>query len=583
MRSPVSKSEASMSGIIETNNLKASNHGGDASSNYDEAMDSSLTGLPNASAGHKLKSVTAELEKRRAELIALARQAEIRAREAEEKCEQIESKLEQEANQRLQAEQRLRELEEERLRQLQAAEIESVKTLKTALEQEREGMGARLREAEERIEEAESKAAALTFALAEAERKRAEAEALAQVARDDAREIESLFNGAEARLKEVESRLMETEARMREESEARRFAEKALLEAQGKDEDAAKAMAKAEASSIALAEANQRRAAAEAAAQSADAAAQSAEEKCEQVEFRLTQEMDQRALLEQRIRELEEKFWDQQRARETRELEINDVLLAREQAEARLREVETRLLEAGNTAFALTEANQRRAEAEAAVRNADENARTLEALLMEAEAVAHEATERHKAAETKLQYEIKQRAQSEQKLKEFEDELSSYLELDWSTKSESEAPQAVAAHDGFVTDEQTSELLAQVEIERKARQEAEEARANFEMRMWEMERELRNAEERRRQQEDEIRELVRKQEMKQSSPPEWKAVGESRFTPAGMAKSAAQDHAYSLKKQKGVGYEFRFIVYGIVITALLVAAGWLVTELFLRA
>ena len=565
-----------MSGIIETNNLKASNHGGDASSNYDEAMDSSLTGLPNTPAGHKLKSVTAELEKRRAELIALARQAEIRAREAEEKCEQIESKLEQEANQRLQAEQRLRDLEEERLRQLQAAEIESVKTLKTALEQEREGMGARLREAEERIEEAESKAATLTFALAEAERKRAESEALAQVARDDAREIESLFAGAEARLKEVESRLMETEARIREESEARRFAEKALLEAQGKDEAAAQAMARAEASSIALAEANQRRAAAE-------AAAQSAEEKCGQVEYRLTQEMDQRALLEQRIRELEEKFWDQQRARETRELEINDVLLAREQAEAQLREVETRLLEAGSAAFALTEANQKRAEAEAAVRNSEENARTLEALLMEAEAAAHEATERHKAAETKLQYEIRQRAQAEQKLKEFEDELSSYLELDWSTKSESEAPQAVAAQDGFVTDEHTSELLAQVEIERKARQEAEEARASFEMRMWEMERELRNAEERRRQQEDEIRELHRKQEMKQSSPPEWKAVGESRFTPAGMAKSASQDHAYSLKKQKGVGYEFRFIVYGIVITALLVAAGWLVTELFLRA
>jgi len=572
-----------MSGIIETNNLKASNHGGDGSPSYDEAMDSSLTGLPNTPAGHKLKSVTAELEKRRAELIALARQAEIRAREAEEKCEQIESKLEQEANQRLQAEQRLRDLEEERLRQLQAAEIESVKTLKTALEQERQEMGASLNEAEARIEEAESKAVSLTFALAEAERKRAEAEALAQVARDDAREIESLFAGAEARLKEVESRLMETEARMREESEARRFAEKALLEAQGKDEAAAQAMARAEASSIALAEANQRRAAAEAAAQSAEAAAQSAEEKCGQVEYRLTQEMDQRALLEQRIRELEEKFWDQQRARETRELEINDVLLAREQAEAQLREVETRLLEAGSAAFALTEANQRRAEAEAAVQNSEENARTLEALLMEAEAAAHEATERHKAAETKLQYEIRQRAQAEQKLKEFEDELSSYLELDWSTKSESEAPQAVAAQDGFVTDEHTSELLAQVEIERKARQEAEEARASFEMRMWEMERELRNAEERRRQQEDEIRELHRKQEMKQSSPPEWKAVGESRFTPAGMAKSAAQDHAYSLKKQKGVGYEFRFIVYGIVITALLVAAGWLVTELFLRA
>src|SRR5262245_3928493 len=173
MRSPVSKSEASMSGIIETNNLKASNHGGDASPNYDEAMDSSLTGLPNTPAGHKLKSVTAELEKRRAELIALARQAEIRAREAEEKCEQIESKLEQEANQRLQAEQRLRDLEEERLRQLQAAEIESVKTLKTALDQERQEMGDRMNEDEGRIEEEEHNTAALTFGLADAGGQRA--------------------------------------------------------------------------------------------------------------------------------------------------------------------------------------------------------------------------------------------------------------------------------------------------------------------------------------------------------------------------------------------------------------------------
>ncbi|MCI0390950.1 MAG: hypothetical protein MOB07_19570 [Acidobacteria bacterium] len=578
-----------MSEMIESNNSKALNHGNDTSPNYGEEIDPSLTGLPNTSAGHKIKSVTAELEKRRAELIALARAAEIRAREAEEKCEQIETRLEQEANQRLEAEHRLRELEDERLRQLQAAEIESVKTLKTALEQERAEVEARLNEAEERIKAAENKAEELTLALAEAERRRAEAENLAQVARDDAREIESLFAGAEVRLKEVESRLteaearaMEAEARAMEKDEAHRVAETALLEAQNKDEAAALAMAKAETATIALNEANQKRAEAEASSEAAEA-------KLQQTEVRLTQELDQRTFLEQLLRELEEKSREQQRARETKELELYDALLSREELEARLKEAESRLMDAGTAKIALTEELQKRAEAEAAARAVEEKARNIEALLIEAEAVAHEATERHKAAEAKLQYEIKQRALAEQKLQEFEDELSNYLELDWSKNepdmaqaSAAREPQASAARDGFVTNEYTSQLLAQVEVERNARHEAEEARQAIELRIWEMERELSDAEERHRQQEDELRELLRRQETKQSALPEWATVAESKFSSHNLAKSGDEGHTYSLRKQKGFSYELKFIVYGIVITSLLIAAGWLITELFLR-
>ena len=585
-----------MSDMIETNNTKVLNHGNDSSQAYGgEELDSSLAGLPNSSAGHKIKSVTAELEKRRAELIALARAAEIRAREAEEKCEQIESKLELEANQRLVAEERLRDLEDERLRQQQAAEMESVKTLKAALEQEREEVEETLREAERRITVAETKAEELTVALAEAERRRAEAENLAQVARDDAREIESLFAGAETRLKEVENRLVEAEAsameekakaseeraRALEEIEARKEAENALIEFQSQDEAAAQARANAEIATMALTEANQKLA-------EAEAMARSVEERFQQSEFRLTQELDQRSLLEQLLRELEEKSKEQLKERETKELELYDALLFREEAEARLKEAETRLLDAGSTSVALDESNQQRIEAEAAARAMEEKARKIEALLIEAEAVAHEATEGHKAAEAKLQYEIKQRAVAEQKLKEFEDELSNYLELDWSKSEPEAAPQQQqqqqpsVAIDGFVTNEHTSQLLAQVEIERKAKQEAEEARAAIELRIWEMERELSDAEERHRQQEDELRELLRRQEAKQSAMPEWAAVPESKFSTLGMSKSAEDANTYSLKRQKGFSYELKFIIYGIVITSLLAAAGWLITELFLR-
>ncbi|HKQ74976.1 MAG TPA: hypothetical protein VJ810_14875 [Blastocatellia bacterium] len=594
-----------MSEMIETNTSKALNHGNDSSPNYGEEIDPTLAGLPNTPAGHKIKSVTAELEKRRAELIALARAAEIRAREAEEKCEQIESRLEQEAVQRQEAEHRLKDLEEERLRQLQVAEIESVKTLNAALEQERSEVETRLNEAEERIKASENKAEELALALAEAERRRAEAEALAQVARDDAREIESLFAGAEARLKEVEvrlaeaeSRLIESEARAAKEVEVRREAETALLEVRSRDEDSALAISKAEAATVALNEANQKWA-------EAEAAMQAVEDRRQQTEVRLTQELDQRTFLEQLLREMEEKSREQQRARETKELELYESLLSREELETRLKEAESRLMDAGAASVELTESNQKRAEAEAAARSLEEKARKIEALLIEAEAVAHEATERHKATEAKLQYEVKQRGLAEQKLKEFEDELSSYLELDWS-KNEPDMSQAGAARDaqagvardaqagaardahagaaqdGFVTNEYTSQLLAQVEVERNSRHEAEEARQAIELRIWEMERELSDAEERHRQQEEELRELLRRQEAKQSALPEWATVPESKFSSHNMVKSGNESPTYSLSRQKGFGYELKFILYGIVITALLIVAGWLITEIFLR-
>ena len=643
--SPRINSEASMSEMSEMNSLKVSKRGSDASQTYGETTDSSLAGLPNTPAGYNIKSVTAELEKRRAELIALARAAEAKAHEAEEKCEQAETKLEQEANQRRMAEQRLRELEEERLRQLQTEEIEGAKSIEAALANEE--VEARLKEAEDRVKEAENKARALTLELAEADRKKAEAEALAQVARDDAREIESHFAEAEARLKDVESRLMEAETRVREETEARRLAEKVLLETEDKNETASLALAEAEAATIALAEANQRRAEAEAIAQAAEAIAQAAEEKCEQAEIRLAQEIDQRSLVEQRLREVEEEYLGQQQAGEIEELKLYDAVRASEGMEARLKDVESRLIEAETrvreetearrltekalletvdsdeaAALALAEANQKRTEAEAIAQAAEEKARKIEELFIEAEAAAHEAKDRYIAAETELQSEVKQRALAEQKLKDFEDELSSYLELDWS-KNEPEAPQVGAAPAGIETNEPASHLLAQIEAEQNARREAENAReaielrlwemekalhsANaptsqflaqieaeqdarreaenareaIELRLWEMEKALRDAEEKRRQQENELKELSRKQEAKPRFAPERSTPAESRFTSLNLM-SSGDDHVYRVTEQKGLGLKLKFIIYGVVVTLLLVAAGWLIRAAFLQ-
>src|SRR5262249_17493897 len=146
---------------------------------------------------------------------------------------------------------------------------------------------------------------------------------------------------------------------------------------------------------------------------------------------------------------------------------------------------------------AFAEANRRRAEAEAAARVAEENARAIESLIVEAEAAGRQATERYQTIEAELQYEAKQRDVAEQKLKEFEDELSSYLELDWS-KGEPVVSRALVARDGGGADEVVSQFHAQVEAERRARREAEDARVALEHRMRELERALHIAEENNR-------------------------------------------------------------------------------------
>jgi hypothetical protein len=387
---------------------------------------------------YNLNGLTAELEKRRAELVSLARAAETRAKEAEEKCEQAESILEQELNQRLLAEQRLRELEEGRLRQLQAIDAEGAGATTAALAYGETGV--RLKEAEGWAKETGSEIETLTVALMEAEQRRIKAETFAQAADDKAREFESLYAETSARVKDLEARLNGALAKAREEAEGRRAAERSLLEIENKGEAVARAMSESE-----------------------------------------------------------------------------------------------------TVRNALVEANRKVAEAGTAARSAEEKARTFESLLVEAESAGRQATERCQAIEAEMHREVKQRAMAEQKLKEFEDELSSYLELDWSKGGPDPAPVGVARAIGR-NEEVVSQLQAQIEVERKARQEAEEARAAFELKIWDMDRALRVAEENNRQ-----------------------------IAALNLVKSADGDQTYTVKKQKGFRHEFKFIVYGMAISLLLVA------------
>jgi hypothetical protein len=346
-----------------------------------------------------------EVERRRAELAAMARAAEARAKEAEEKAEQAEGRLEQELRERLLAEQRLRELEEDRLRKLQAGiPIEAPQPRTASWAQP--GTEARLKEAETRAKEsqtwakgAETEIQSLRSKMAESEQKRAKAEALARAAGDRSRELESQAETARA---------------------------------------------------------------------------------------------------------------------------------------------------------ALAEANRKTAEAETTARIMEEKARAMETLLAEAEAVGRQATEKYQTVEFELQSEAKYRAAAEHKLKEFEDELGSYLELDWS-KEEPDLSRAVVVRQSGGTEEVAAQVHAQVEAERRARREAEEARSTLEFRIRDMEKSLRIAEENNRQ-----------------------------IAAFNMAKSADDDQTYTVKKRKGYKYEFKFFGYGMAVALLLVALTMLIAMVSLK-
>jgi tetrahydromethanopterin S-methyltransferase subunit G len=214
---------------------------------YGETKGSTSSESRDTAPGLSIKSIKAELEKRRTELLAMVHTAEARAREAEEKFQQTEARLEEESEKRQLAEKQVHELMGEYQQQLSSIAVEESK--RREAERAHEESQARLKEAEHWIKEAEAtfntetearrlaeealteseeKAEEASRSLAEVERKWAEAEARARAAEENAREIEAMIGEVEAVGQETTERLKATEARAHEESELRALAEKRL-------------------------------------------------------------------------------------------------------------------------------------------------------------------------------------------------------------------------------------------------------------------------------------------------------------------------------------------------------------------
>lgn len=190
-----------------------------------------------------------EMERRRAAIIAIAREAEVRAREADETYRQAETRLKQETELRLAAEGRVAELEQETKQWLAVAQVEEMKRIEA--EAARQAAETRLRdeslargEAERavalagtRAEEAERarveaglRAETAEQSLREAERQRDAAAARAHAAEETAREVEALINEADAIARAAEERCKTAEANLRREAELRALAEQTLQE-----------------------------------------------------------------------------------------------------------------------------------------------------------------------------------------------------------------------------------------------------------------------------------------------------------------------------------------------------------------
>jgi hypothetical protein len=330
------------------------------------------------------------------------------------------------------------------------------------------------------------------------------------------------------------------------------------------------------------------------------------EEKYQQAEQRLEQETAQRLVAEQRLHELEDEYLQRLAAAEAEELKRLEAELAREEAEARLqeavgrvREIESRVqaeadlralaeqaLDEAETraraaSQALTAAEQKRTEAEQNARRAEQNARDIEALVGEAEAIAHAAGERYKAAEARLQQESQLRALAEQKLKAFEDELGSCLELNWAEMEATAMPviaRPTLTEANLEADARLPQLQAQTEAEQKRRVEAEQARAAAETRARELEAEMRKLEEKHRRAETDLKKFLRKQEAElRKQETELRALRENQLQAASLSLPAETERE---AEPIPPSLKIKLLSYGAVLTFLLLALAWLVTTLF---
>ncbi|MCI0390695.1 MAG: hypothetical protein MOB07_18265 [Acidobacteria bacterium] len=341
------------------------------------------------------------------------------------------------------------------------------------------------------------------------------------------------------------------------------------------------------------AELERRRAELFALAQGADVRAREAEDKSRETETRLEQEMAQRRLAEQRLRELEEEYLQRLSAAEAEEFKRLDAEMARQGAEDRLKEAESRLKEAelwvtrhsearaaaenartdaeakaDAASTALAEFEQRLTEADARARSAEENARGIEALFYEAETITQAAAERNKIVEARLQDEVRLRASAEKRLRALESELSSYLELDLSRIEPDIAP-ARPKPENTGDEETPLQLKTHIEAEQKARRAAAEAR------VMEVEKQLNKAEEKHRQVESGLKKVLRKQET------ELRSLSEQ-VTRANVSSTALKPGTQYLGEQIAARARKKLVSDGAVITLLLIAILLLIVAVFFR-
>ncbi|MEO6725331.1 MAG: hypothetical protein ABIP14_08515 [Blastocatellia bacterium] len=197
-----------------------------------------------------------ELERRRAAIITIAREAEVRSREAADMFRQAETKLihaearlKEEMELRLLAEQQVvqveaqsrqiqeksRQIEEEAKQWLDTAQAEETRRIEA--EKAKAELEIRLKQetdacllAEELRAEAEGKVEAAGQAFADAKQAAKEAEAKVQIAEEAARAAESLIYEADAIARKMEERCHTAEINLQREAELRALAEQMLKE-----------------------------------------------------------------------------------------------------------------------------------------------------------------------------------------------------------------------------------------------------------------------------------------------------------------------------------------------------------------
>lgn len=340
-------------------------------------------------------------------------------------------------------------------------------------------------------------------------------------------------------------------------------------------------------------ELERRRAAIIAVAREAEVHAREAADKFRLAESRLREETELRLAAEQRVGQIEQRIgqleeesrqWlDTAQAEELRRLEVERAAeLAKTELEERLKQEATARAvaeQARTEAEAKAETLQQALkEAEAKVLSAEEAARTAESLIYEADAIARKAEEKYQTAETNLQRETELRMLAEQMLKELAS-LNPHLELNWESleaalaqASSAQGFTAMVSDGGQAMPEQ---IQKQIQDEQNARLEAEQLRTEAEAKAKELEVKLRKAEEKYRTTENGYKKVLRKQEEELRTMSEQVARNNDPNLAAAMDKSDSEVIFSGMAEANPMSAKIKLVSYGVFLTLLLLALGWL--------